>query len=184
MAEKVTRSGRKVKNVVRYEPELVKLVDDFSDGSFGDSDFDGTMDGLSEGSHVENTDSGDESYTEKDCVPPNEESDDLAMDEMDDDTDDSVITECVPEEEILEIASSTAEESSDSSSSESDSGDSDDSDDTGSSDSDSDSSDSESNSSDCLTESSDEEEDESSEEEAPPPKRPRQAWKKPRHEKR
>ncbi|CAN0297830.1 unnamed protein product [Ectocarpus sp. 6 AP-2014] len=112
MTERVTRSGRKVKCVARYVPEEVNLVDDFSDGSFDDSEFDGTMDGMSEGSHVANSDTSDDSYVED--VSDGEETEfgeetdggsDLETDE------DSVITEHVPEEEIIEIPSESEEDS-------------------------------------------------------------------------
>ena len=122
MTERVTRSGRKVKSVVRYEPEEVNLVDDFSDGSFGDSDFDGTLDGMSEGSHLENSDSSDESYTEKDATTDNDG--DKTDDELDLETDDdSVITEHVPDEEIIDIPSASDSSSSEEDSSSSDSSD-------------------------------------------------------------
>lgn len=135
MTERVTRSGRKVKSVVRYEPEEVNLVDDFSDGSFGDSEFDGTLDGMSEGSHVENTDSSDESYTEKDATSENEGDNTDDIDELDLETDDdSVITEHVPDEEIIDIPSSSECSSSEEDSSSSDSSGSDSSSDESSSD--------------------------------------------------
>lgn len=152
MTERVTRSGRKVKSVVRYEPEEANLVDDFSDGSFGDSEFDGTMDGMSEGSHVENTESSDESYVEGGAVTDHDgdNTDDINDSDLETD-DDSVITEHVPDEEIIDIPSasedSTVSSSSDEDSSGSDSSDSSDSD---SSSDDSSSDDSSSDSGDSL----------------------------------
>lgn len=129
MTERVTRSGRKVKSVVRYEPEEANLVDDFSDGSFGDSEFDGTMDGMSAGSHVENTESSDESYVEGGAITDNDGDNTDDIDELDLETDDdSVITEHVPDEEIIDIPSasedSTVSSCSDEESSSSDSSDS------------------------------------------------------------
>lgn len=99
---KVTRSGRVVKSVQRYEPEEVNLDDDYSDGSFGDSDFDGSMDGMSVGSHVENSQSEDSSYRGGQTEVEDDEEDDATCTSTDTD---SVITEYVPEEEILEIPS-------------------------------------------------------------------------------
>ena len=158
MAERVTRSGRRVKSVVRYEPEEVNLVDDFSDGSFGDSEFEGTDDGISLGSHVENSASEDESYTETGTHAEDDDSSDSADTEASDE--DSVITEHIPEEEIIEIPSSSEGEA--------DTSDSDSTDDT---DDGSDECSSDSDSSDASTSSDDE----------PPP--PRHAWKKPRRDK-
>lgn len=150
MTERVTRSGRKVKSVVRYEPEEANLVDDFSDGSFGDSDFDGTMDGMSAGSHVENTESSDESYVEGGAVTDGDGDNTDDIDDLDLETDDdSVITEHVPDEEIIDIPSASDSSSSDEeSSSSSDSSDSDSSSDSSSDDSSSD--DEESDSDDSL----------------------------------
>jgi len=158
MSETVTRSGRKVKSVVRYEPPEENLIDDFSDGSFGDSDFDGTLDGMSVGSHVENTDSSDESYvpgggaTDIDCEST-EENDEGEL-ETDDD---SVITEHVPEEEIIDIPSSSesSEASVDSSSSNDGSSSSDSSDSDSSSESSGESSGEESSSDDDESDSGD-----------------------------
>ena len=113
--ERVTRSGRKVKSVVRYEPDEANLVDDFSDCSFGDSDFDGTLDGISDGSHLQNSDSSDESYTEKGATTENERDDDIDEEDLETD-DDSVITEHVPDEEIIDIPSESDSSSSESSS--------------------------------------------------------------------
>ncbi|CAM9708166.1 unnamed protein product [Ectocarpus sp. 6 AP-2014] len=111
MAERVTRSGRTVKCVHRYAPEEVNLVDDFSDGSFDDSEFDGTMDGMSEGSHVANSDTSDDSYVD---VSDGGDADNSAESEGGSDLetdDDSVITEHVPEEEIIDIPSESEEDS-------------------------------------------------------------------------
>lgn len=131
MSETVTRSGRKVKSVVRYEPPEENLIDDFSDGSFGDSEFDGTLDGLSVGSHVENTESSDESYVLGESATENggESTDDIEEGDLETD-DDSVITEHVPAEKIIDIPSSSeasadSSSSDDGSSSSSDSSDSD-----------------------------------------------------------
>lgn len=102
MSARTTRSGRTVKSVVRYEPDEENLVDDFSDDGYDDSDFGGTMDGLSEGSHVLNTDEGDESYTGNSSESEASAGDD-GGDDSDDDSD-SVITEYIPNDEILSIA--------------------------------------------------------------------------------
>lgn len=165
MTERVTRSGRKVKSVIRYEPDEANLVDDFSDGSFGDSDFDGTLDGISDGSHLENSDSADESYTEKDATSENEGDNTDDIDELDLETDDdSVITEHVPDEEIIDIPSASDSSSSEEDSSSSDSSDSDSSSDESSSDGEESSSDGEESSSDGSLPSI------------------KQAWKKRRHQ--
>ena len=149
MTERVTRSGRKVKSVVRYEPEEANLVDDFSDGSFGDSEFDGTLDGMSEGSHVENTESSDESYVEGGAVTDHDGDNTDDIDDSDLETDDdSVITEHVPDEEIIDIPS--ASEDSASSDEDSSGSDSSDSSDSSSSSDDSSSDDEESDSDDSL----------------------------------
>ena len=109
MSERVTRSGRRVKSVTRYEPEEVNLVDDFSDGSFDDSDFDGTSDGVSEGSHMENSSASDESYKDQTEWEGEDSGDDSGL-ETDED---SVITEHVPEEDIIDIPTESDEGSSD-----------------------------------------------------------------------
>lgn len=112
MAERVTRSGRTVKCVARYVPEEVNLVDDYSDGSFDDSDFDGTMDGMSEGSHVANSETSDDSYVEENADREDTDISDESEGESDLETDeDSVITEHVPEEEIIDIPSESEEDS-------------------------------------------------------------------------
>eukprot|EP00752_Nemacystus_decipiens_P015859 g14167.t1 len=108
------------------------------------------MDGLSEGSHVENAESTDESYTEKDATIENEGEETDDMDALGLATDDdSVITEHVPDEEILDIPSSSDISSDGSSSCDSSSGE-ESSSSSGSSDSDSSSSDEESSSDDSL----------------------------------
>lgn len=107
MEERRTRSGRAVRNVVRYELEEVNLIDDFSDDGYENSDFEGTLDGLSEGSHLENSDSDDGSYTEKYTEAQSaSESDEDDDDDMTCDDNDSVITEHIPSEEILEFEDS------------------------------------------------------------------------------